>query len=148
VVDDGEVPVEDLCAGRDSVRYVRLEGRHETGSKLNIGVEHARGSILHKLDDDDYYSPDFLATSIRFLPGDRRSAPVPCGTVMSTLNPLRKGSATIHASCRRGHVPPGSDNRRLDALASSRRDFLHIEDRDGHAPFRRSRPLKAQRRRA
>jgi glycosyltransferase involved in cell wall biosynthesis len=72
VVDDGEVPVGDLCAGRDSVRYVRLEGRRETGTKLNIGVEHARGSVLHKLDDDDYYSPDFLATSVRFLPAANR----------------------------------------------------------------------------
>src|SRR5438045_3694384 len=72
VVDDGEVPVGDLCAGHDLVRYLRLDRHTETGAKLNIGVEQARGSIVHKVDDDDYYSPDFLATSVKALPAANR----------------------------------------------------------------------------
>lgn len=72
VVDDGERPVARLCAGHPPVRYVRLDRHTETGTKLNIGVEHARGSILHKLDDDDYYGPGFLATSVSSLPRKRR----------------------------------------------------------------------------
>src|ERR1700730_16722089 len=62
VVDDGEVTVCDLCAGQGLVRYCCLDRHTETGTKRNIGVEQARGSIIHKVDDDDYYSPDFLAT--------------------------------------------------------------------------------------
>lgn len=68
VVDDGQIPVGELCAGHDSVRYIRLDSHTETGTKLNIGIENARGSILQKLDDDDYYSPNFLATSVNSLP--------------------------------------------------------------------------------
>ncbi len=44
VVDDGEIPVGDLCEGHSSVRYVRLDRHTETGTKLNIGVENSRGS--------------------------------------------------------------------------------------------------------
>jgi glycosyltransferase involved in cell wall biosynthesis len=68
VIDDGETSVADLCGRQRGVRYIRLNRRTHTGSKLNIGVEHARGTILHKIDDDDYYSPDFLATSASQLP--------------------------------------------------------------------------------
>ena len=72
VIDDGDIPVGDLCAANPMVRYVRLEQRTENGTKFNIGVEHARGPIIQKLDDDDYYSPEFLATSVSALPvGDR-----------------------------------------------------------------------------
>jgi glycosyltransferase involved in cell wall biosynthesis len=72
IVDDGEIPVADLCDGSPSVHYIRLDRHTETGTKLNIGVRHAQGSILQKLDDDDYYSPDFLATSVQSLPAENR----------------------------------------------------------------------------
>ncbi|NWF84410.1 MAG: glycosyltransferase [Bryobacteraceae bacterium] len=63
VVDDGEVSVKGLCEGVAGVRYLRLDRRTPTGRKLNLGFECARGSILQKLDDDDYYGPGFLATA-------------------------------------------------------------------------------------
>ena len=68
VVDDGETPVGDLCEGRSNVSYIRLSRHTHTGTKLNLGVEQARGTILHKIDDDDYYGPDFLETSVNHLP--------------------------------------------------------------------------------
>jgi hypothetical protein len=37
--------------------------------KLNIGIQAARGDILHKIDDDDYYSPGFLQSSVDHLLG-------------------------------------------------------------------------------
>jgi len=67
VVDDGERSVEGLCAGLDRVRYIRLSRPEHTGMKLNIGIEEARGSLLQKLDDDDYYHPEFLKTAAAAL---------------------------------------------------------------------------------
>jgi O-antigen biosynthesis protein len=69
VMDDGADCVQDLCAGTAAVRYVRLKQRTTTGSKLNIGVELARGAIIQKLDDDDFYSPSFLETALSAFHG-------------------------------------------------------------------------------
>jgi glycosyltransferase involved in cell wall biosynthesis len=63
VVDDGEDPVGSLCAGLEGVKYVRLDKKTPTGTKLNLGIDSSNGTILQKLDDDDYYRPDFLETS-------------------------------------------------------------------------------------
>lgn len=72
VVDDGEQPVEEACARLRRVRYLRLGEPTPTGTKLNLGIAAARGDILQKLDDDDYYHPDFLATAVGYLPDPRR----------------------------------------------------------------------------
>ena len=72
VVDDGEQPVAASCAGLDRVRYIRLQQPTATGTKLNIGIGHARGAILQKLDDDDYYHPDFLSIAVEHLPAQDR----------------------------------------------------------------------------
>jgi glycosyltransferase involved in cell wall biosynthesis len=64
VVDDGETPVAPLCRSTPGVRYIRLDRRTPTGTKLNLGIEAASGSILQKVDDDDYYAPGFLATAV------------------------------------------------------------------------------------
>jgi glycosyltransferase involved in cell wall biosynthesis len=61
VVDDGQEPVEELCRGLLNVRYLRCPGPMSLGAKLNHGMEHARGEIVQKWDDDDYYGPEFLA---------------------------------------------------------------------------------------
>lgn len=68
IVDDGSEPAADLCEGVPRVRYIRLHRPSTTGSKLNIGIERAHGEILQKLDDDDYYHPDFLKLAIARLP--------------------------------------------------------------------------------
>ncbi|HXH40509.1 MAG TPA: glycosyltransferase family A protein [Thermoanaerobaculia bacterium] len=68
VVDAGErEPVEDLCAGFSSVRYLRAEPGATYGACLNIAAEHARGEILQLLDDDDYYKPTFLDRAVEAL---------------------------------------------------------------------------------
>jgi O-antigen biosynthesis protein len=64
VVDDGEEPAGRHCEGVSGVKYIRLDRRTPTGRKLNIGIENASGSILQKWDDDDYYAPEFLKTSV------------------------------------------------------------------------------------
>lgn len=72
VVDDGTSPVEDLCAGVPNLTYIRLTDRTPTGTKLNLGIEAARGDILQKLDDDDFYAPGFLTSAVGRLQRARR----------------------------------------------------------------------------
>ena len=67
VVDDGEEPVRALCDGLERVRYIHTGRAVSTGAKLNIGIESARGDLLQKLDDDDYYHPEFLEISARHM---------------------------------------------------------------------------------
>lgn len=71
VVDDGEVPVAGLCGSMPRVRYLRLGRRTPTGTKLNLGIEAAAGTIVQKLDDDDYYAPGFLAASVGRIQASR-----------------------------------------------------------------------------
>ncbi len=68
VVDDGDRPAGALCRDLPGVRYLRLTQPTPTGVKLNLGIEAARGRIIQKLDDDDFYAPHFLATSVAHLP--------------------------------------------------------------------------------
>jgi glycosyltransferase involved in cell wall biosynthesis len=67
VIDDGEQPVRELCDGLSGVRYIRVERPTPTGTKLNIGVECASGTILQKFDDDDYYGAAFIETAVAAL---------------------------------------------------------------------------------
>lgn len=68
VIDDGRKSVGDLCHGIPRVRHIQLYKPANTGTKLNIGIERARGDILQKMDDDDYYHPDFLKLAVARLP--------------------------------------------------------------------------------
>ncbi len=64
VVDDGETSVGRLCRGVEGVKHIRLDRRARLGAKLNIGIENSSGTILQKVDDDDYYAPGFLETAV------------------------------------------------------------------------------------
>lgn len=72
VVDDGDMAVESHCAAMPDVTYIRLTSPTPTGTKLNIGIEAARGQILQKLDDDDFYATGFLSAAVRRLTRERR----------------------------------------------------------------------------
>ncbi len=72
VVDDGEHSVEPFCEGVDGVRYIRLDRPATTGAKLNLGIGQARGDLLQKVDDDDYYHPDFLKIAASRMPAENR----------------------------------------------------------------------------
>ncbi|NUN06968.1 MAG: glycosyltransferase family 2 protein [Bdellovibrio sp.] len=73
VVDDGETSVGELCAGLSDVHYIRLDKPSTLGRKLNLGVEQSHGSIIQKLDDDDYYHPEFLKRAVSSLPTTDRA---------------------------------------------------------------------------
>jgi glycosyltransferase involved in cell wall biosynthesis len=67
VVDDSDESLADLCSGLLQVRHVRLDRTMTVGEKLNIGAELAQGDIIQKLDDDDFYRPEFLQRSVHEL---------------------------------------------------------------------------------
>jgi glycosyltransferase involved in cell wall biosynthesis len=69
VVDDGKQSVEHLCQGLPDVRYIRCPEPAMLGTKLNIGIQQARGDVIQKLDDDDYYAPVFLEQAVGALMG-------------------------------------------------------------------------------
>jgi glycosyltransferase involved in cell wall biosynthesis len=61
VVDDGELfPVERTAIQALDGRLIRLEPGTPLGIKLNAGVEQAKGTFCQKMDDDDWYAPDFM----------------------------------------------------------------------------------------
>ena len=60
VVDSGNEPVEDLCQGIASVRYVRAQPRTSIGAQRNLACAQARGEVIAHWDDDDWYGPDRL----------------------------------------------------------------------------------------
>ena len=71
VVDDGARPVDELCAGLLRVRYVRLDEPTPLGTKLNTGIRQSQGDIIQKLDDDDFYHPEFLERAAETLSRSR-----------------------------------------------------------------------------
>jgi glycosyltransferase involved in cell wall biosynthesis len=65
VVDDGVVHPAD----RDEVEMaggflIRVDPGTPLGTKLNVGVAAARGPLCQKMDDDDWYAPEFLETMV------------------------------------------------------------------------------------
>jgi glycosyltransferase involved in cell wall biosynthesis len=85
VVDDGAEPVADLCSGLFRVRYIRLQQPTPLGTKLNLGIEQARGSIIQKLDDDDFYHATFLdraVAALRQKPGANRLVTWDCFMIL------------------------------------------------------------------
>ena len=95
VVDDGEESVGDLCAGLFRVRHIRLHKRTTLGRKLNLGIEQAAGSIIQKLDDDDFYAPEFLARSVAALESARDEHAL---VTWDCFNVLIAGERVLHHS--------------------------------------------------
>lgn len=67
IVDDGREPVAEMVPDDPRIRYIRLDEPRTLGHKLNIGIDAAAGRIIQKLDDDDYYHPRFLSTTVSAL---------------------------------------------------------------------------------
>lgn len=76
VVDDGAEPAEDLVPADPRIRYLRVEPGEPLGTKLNLGIGAARAPLLQKLDDDDWYHPRFLETTVAAVRAAGREAVV------------------------------------------------------------------------
>jgi len=64
VVDSGKESVEQLCAEAPGVRRIHTSAETSLAERLNLGLEISNGTLLQKLDDDDYYHPGFLERAI------------------------------------------------------------------------------------
>jgi glycosyltransferase involved in cell wall biosynthesis len=67
IVDDSETSAAALVPDGAAITYIKLEVQLMLGTKLNLGIDAAAGQIIQKLDDDDYYHPEFLQTTIQAL---------------------------------------------------------------------------------
>lgn len=67
VISDGGELDKDELPEDPRITYVVLKDRHPLGTKLNIGVEYTKGPFLLKMDDDDWYHPDFMSAAIHSL---------------------------------------------------------------------------------
>lgn len=76
MVDDSDRSNATLCRGVPGVRYLRLTRPTPLGTKLNLGIAEARGDVVQKLDDDDYYAPEFLAQQAERLPLEGRDGTI------------------------------------------------------------------------
>src|SRR5262249_38026445 len=52
-------------------RLIRVEPGTMLGTKLNRGVSEARGRLCQKMDDDDWYAPEFIETMVSALQASR-----------------------------------------------------------------------------
>jgi glycosyltransferase involved in cell wall biosynthesis len=78
VVDDGaSYPANLPATEASSIMHIRLASGTPLGIKLNHGVDAARGSLCMKMDDDDWYGPDYLQSSVSALLASRRYVCVP-----------------------------------------------------------------------
>jgi glycosyltransferase involved in cell wall biosynthesis len=71
VVDDGTDKIEDLIreARLDpiQIKYIPLAQKVALGKKRNISHEHAKGTIIVYMDDDDYYPPERVEHAVETL---------------------------------------------------------------------------------
>ncbi len=98
VIDSGRESVENLVPRETRYRYLRVPCDLPLGAKLNLGITHARGGIIQKLDDDDYYHPDFVA---------RMSALVASGQPLRTIAALDRFLVLISTTGRVVYSGPG-----------------------------------------
>jgi len=86
VVDDGmQFPVPEGLVEAAGGRLIRVEPGTPLGAKLNRGVGAASGRLCQKMDDDDWYGPDFVSTMVAGLLASWR---VVCTPTLSVLMPF------------------------------------------------------------
>ena len=86
VVNDGSLhPVDPVAVREAGGRLVRATPGTPLGTKLNLGLEEARGDWCQKMDDDDWYAPDFMARMVGAVAAHRQIA---CRPVVAFLMPF------------------------------------------------------------
>ena len=92
IVDDGDELVDSLCSGLFRVKHLPVPPSTPLGTKLNLGIQQAQGSIIQKLDDDDYYHPQFLEHALRSLDSKNKIVAWDCFLVLLKNSPYLRFS--------------------------------------------------------
>ncbi len=86
VVDDGDrFPADATAVAAVGGRLLCVPPGTPLGSKLNAGIAVARGRLIQKLDDDDWYGPEFLAAMVAALDASWHDA---CRPTLVFLTPF------------------------------------------------------------
>jgi glycosyltransferase involved in cell wall biosynthesis len=86
VVDDGDrCPADRRAVEAVGGSLLRVPAGTPLGTKLNLGVEAASGTWCQKMDDDDWYAPEFLTRMIEAVDRHRREV---CRPVVAFLSPF------------------------------------------------------------
>jgi glycosyltransferase involved in cell wall biosynthesis len=86
VIDDGaRYPADEGAVRAVGGRLLRTRPGTPLGEKLNLGVREARGALCQKMDDDDWYAPEFLATMVEVLRASQTGA---CRPTVAYLAPF------------------------------------------------------------
>ena len=69
IVDDGTDKIEDLIktSNISQIKYISLPTKITLGEKRNVMHQHAKGSIIVYMDDDDYYPPERVQHAVNTL---------------------------------------------------------------------------------
>lgn len=67
VLDDSKEALAYLIPEHPQIRYKHLSKKMELGSKRNLACAMSKGSVILHLDDDDFYAPDWIEKSVKFL---------------------------------------------------------------------------------
>lgn len=75
IVDDGTDKIEDLIktANIPQIKYIALPTKITLGEKRNVMHQHAKGSIIVYMDDDDYYPPERVQHAVDTLRANPRA---------------------------------------------------------------------------
>jgi glycosyltransferase involved in cell wall biosynthesis len=105
VVDDGsDFPVDEKIVRDLGGRLVRQESGTTLGAKLNAGISIARGPLVQKMDDDDWYGPSFLASMVRARLNDQIDFCAPTMTFVMPFLFFELGPWEVRQS-RKNNVP-------------------------------------------
>ncbi|MFN8591225.1 MAG: glycosyltransferase [Thermomicrobiales bacterium] len=105
VVDDGDrFPADAAAVWAAGGRLVRVPPGTPLGSKLNAGIDIARGGVIQKMDDDDWYGPDFLMATMGALLANWREVCQPTLVFLSPFLFFDLASWELRRS-RPGHLP-------------------------------------------
>jgi len=107
VVDDGDRhPVDPRAVEGLGGRVIRAAPGTLLGAKLNRGVEQARGAWCQKMDDDDWYAPDFLEAMISAVEQERKKVCRPSIAILTPFLFFEVARWEVRRSA--GHNAPGA----------------------------------------